>query len=569
MRRGWGVAVRVLAGMLAGAAVVLAAAAWVVAAGPISIGFLTPLFEDALVFEDAGVHVELGDTVLAWGGWRRNLDLNAVDVRIVDADGGVIAAAPRLSVSLSAAAALRGRLAPLHIEIFEAELQFERTATGRFRLGGLEGSEEQAGPLVQALLAALGSPRDPDTIVGYLESVQITNAVLWLRDLGSGETWHAPQADATLERRGAGFAGDLDVQLDLDGLPLRLAAAAEYSGVTGGLTLATAFSGVNPSRFAGASPALARLGAVRAPVSGTVTAVFEADGAIARIDFDVNAGAGTLDIPEVWRRPQPFDQIAARGSVTDGLTLLRFDEAFAALGETSGQAEGFVTFEPEGIGLSIDASWSDVADFADSWPWRMAQRTRGWLVPRAEGGIVRDGAVTMRVDPGRFRNLPLRAGEIDMTFSFEDGEMWLLPGQPRVTGARGSGRHSGDRFEMTIEAGRLGALEISEGTVHIDGMDTWTRSAVIEGVATGTAAEFARQFALPPLNLDWLPAGIGGNVAARAQFAFPVKPGIAPAEVKFAAAANIRGLSLAEIAGQRQLTDGTFVVRADSGGVDA
>ena len=572
MKRGWRVAVRLLAGMLAGAAVVLAAGAWIVAAGPVSIGFLTPLFEDALVFEDTGIRVELGDTVLAWGGWRRNLDLNAVDVRIVGADGAVIAEVPRLSVSLSAAAALRGRLAPLHIEILEPELAFERTAAGRFRLGGLEGGDEQAGPLVQALLVALGRPRAPGTIVGYLESVQITDAVLWLRDLGTGETWHAPQADAMLERRGTGFAGDLDVQLDLDGVPLRLAAAAEFSGVTGVMTLATAFSGLNPSRFAGASPALARLGAVRAPVSGTVTAVFEADGAIARIDYDLSAGAGTLDIPEVWRRPQPFDQLAARGSLSDGLTLLRFDEAFAALGDTSGQAEGFATFDPEeGIGLSIDASWSNVsvADFSDSWPWRLARRTRDWLLPRAVGGVIRDGALQMRVKPGRFRNPPLQVGEVEMTFTFDGGEMWLLPGQPPVTGARGDGRHSGDRFEMTIAEGRLGTLEISEGTVQIDGMDTWTRSAVIEGVATGAAAEFARQFSLPPLNLTGIPTGIGGNVAARSQFAFPAKPGIAPEEVKFAAAANVREFSLAAIAGRRQLTDGTFVVRADSVGIDA
>lgn len=567
----WRIFVRVMAGALAGAAVVLAVGAWIVTSGPVSVGFLTPYFEESLVFEDAGVHVQLGDTVLAWGGWRRNLDLNAVDVRILRTDGSVIASAPKLSVTLSAAAALRGRLAPLRVELLGPELRFQRGVDGRVTLGGLGGGEEQAGPLVQALLEALSRPRSTDSLIEYLEAVQITDGELWLEDQVTGVTWHALDADAVLERRGDGVAGDLDVLLALDGDNLRLAAAAEYSGVTEVLTLATAFTGLNPSRFADTSPALARLESVNMPVSGTVAAVFERDGTITRVDYDLNAADGDLDIPELWRRPQAFDQIAIRGSLVDGLTMLRFDEVFIVTEATSGKAAGFLTFGPEGLGLTLDATWENisVADLNETWPWPLAPKTRAWVIARAQSGIAREGTLSLRVDPGRFDNLPLRPGEVEMSFTYEEGAMWILEGQPPVTGARGEAHLTGAAFDITAETARVGALDISEGAVHISGLDTPSKSAVVEGVATGTAAEFGRLFSLPPLSLTAVPEGLGGNVATRAQLAFPVRKGLKVDDIKFAAAANVRDLSFADFPGGLQLTRGTFAVRADAAGIEA
>ena len=150
----WRLFVRLAAGAVGGGAAVLAAGVYIVTNGPISVSFLTPYLEDALVFEEAGVHVKLGDTVLAWGGWRRNIDLNTLDVQIFRNDGTVLATAPRLSVTFSSAAALRGRLAPLRAELLGAELRFVRSSEGGIALSGL-GRDGGQGPALCRLRPAL------------------------------------------------------------------------------------------------------------------------------------------------------------------------------------------------------------------------------------------------------------------------------------------------------------------------------------------------------------------------------------------------------------------------------
>ena len=70
--------VRLLAALTAGLIVISAGALWLITTGPVSLGFLTPYFEDALVARDGAYRVTFADTVLAWGGWRRTLDLREI-----------------------------------------------------------------------------------------------------------------------------------------------------------------------------------------------------------------------------------------------------------------------------------------------------------------------------------------------------------------------------------------------------------------------------------------------------------------------------------------------------------
>ena len=563
------VVVRLLAGALAAAAVALAGAAWLVTTGPLSVAFLTPYFEQDLAFE-SGLAVEFDGVVLAWGGWRRNVDLRVVGVRVVDADGQTVAVAPAVSVTLSAAALLRGQVRPTRVELLRPELEFVRTADGRLTFGGLGGGEGNAGLVVQGLLAALAAPADPLSLTGHLERIAVSGGTVRLRDDATGTVWAAPSVDAQLDRQATGVSGDLDVQLLLGGHTVRLAAAAEYAASSGSLTLAAAFNGVNPATLSGASSVLARFGAVDMPVSGTVSAQFEADGTLARVDYDLTGGAGLLRIPEIWPEPQPFDQIAVRGSVVDDFRTVRFEELFAALGASHGEATGFITFAPEGVGLSIDASWHDVpaADLPQTWPLQLAPRTRARVTARVHEALVTEGSLRMRVPPGRFLALPLVDDEVQMTFSYTGGRVTFLDGQPPLEDASGTGVLTAAAFHATVEAGRIGDLRITEGALHIEGLEARSPSAVVDVVAAGPVREMARLFSLPPLTIEGIPEGLGGNVAARAQFTMPVEKVLRREDVKFAAAANVRQLSLAEFPGGRALSQGEFSVRADASGIE-
>ena len=563
--------VRILAALTAGVAVVLAVAAWIVASGPVSLTFLTPYFEEALAFPDSGMRVELGDTVLVWGGWERNIDLRAVGVRVVDRDGAAVAQFPEVSVTLSAAALVRGRIAPTRIEFLGPELRFVRNEDGRFAFGDVEGAGAGGG-IVKSVLAALGRAPDPESAAAYLDRVAVAGAVVRLEDRTTGVTWEAPVVDANLSRSAGGVTGDLDVQLELDSRIVRLSVAAEYAAAAGTLTLGAAFRELNPAVLAGDFAALPWLRAVDAAVSGTASAVIAGDGTLSRIEFDLAVGEGRVTIPEAWADPQSFEQLAVRGSVYDGLRTIRVDESFAAAGEFTAQATASIVRTEDGLGFTVDAEWENVpADaLAVRWPQRLTPRTRAWVTGRVGEGTITEGSLHMHLEPGRLRDLPLRSEEVDLRFAFTGVSARYLDGLPELRGAAGTARLTGANFNLSIEEGTVGGLQVSEGALHVDGLDTRSsRSMAIDVVGTGTVAEGVRVLGLPPLSLAGFPAGMGGAMATRAHLTFPVRAGLTAADVRFAAAANIRELSIADFLPGYSLSSGTLAVRADSGSVEA
>ena len=118
---------QVIAAMAAGLAVLLAVTAWLLSSGPVSLGFLTPYLKEALTLGRTGVRVELEDTILAWAGWDRTLDIRAIGVRLLNEEGGLIAGVPEVSLGLSGTALLEGRLGPTTLDLLRPKIRLLRT----------------------------------------------------------------------------------------------------------------------------------------------------------------------------------------------------------------------------------------------------------------------------------------------------------------------------------------------------------------------------------------------------------------------------------------------------------
>ena len=119
--------------------VIVAAAAaifaWRLSAGPIPLGFLAPIIERALNAEVQGAQITFDETVLAWTGWERNLDLKVLNVTVSRGEGAMVARIPELDLSLSATALLRGVVAPVAIDVRRPRLTIIRTKEGGLRFG--------------------------------------------------------------------------------------------------------------------------------------------------------------------------------------------------------------------------------------------------------------------------------------------------------------------------------------------------------------------------------------------------------------------------------------------------
>ena len=239
------VALVILEGLVVLAFAAVAAAglgAWRLSDGPISVGFLRPLLDQAVEEMLPGYEVELEDVQVAWAGWERGLDIRAVGLRIDGPRGGKVVEFAEASIALSGEALLRGRIAPARIRVAGPVLRLERGRDGVIRLAG---EASGAHPLAEALRPRDGGDGRLDA--GTLGEIVVEGAELEFEDLPTRTTWRARDASIHVSRLQGATRLEAAMTLGRGGHDVRLAAAARR--VAGDPRMATAGSSTPRCRW--------------------------------------------------------------------------------------------------------------------------------------------------------------------------------------------------------------------------------------------------------------------------------------------------------------------------------
>ncbi|MBM3572927.1 MAG: hypothetical protein FJX52_11325, partial [Alphaproteobacteria bacterium] len=323
IRRSTKVAFELVAGLIAGVALLAGIAAWRLSAGPISLDFLRPYVERALSGDDGEITVEVARAELAWQGADHALVVRAGDVRARAADGRVVATVPALSVRVSGRALLRGLVAPTEISVLGPSVRLVRTVADNIELALAAGGPGEPAPApdagtgggaVAAFLAReLLAPLDDRRALGYLRRVQFLDGSLTLEDHLSGRMLRAPSADIRLTRDEAGIRAGLALALDLAGQLPRVDGDLLYRPGADSIDIAVSFNDIEPAWLKAEAPVMALFNRARLPVSGIVSLRLNAMLEPQILRFDLNGGRGQLAIPEFYDDALAVDRVEARG----------------------------------------------------------------------------------------------------------------------------------------------------------------------------------------------------------------------------------------------------------------
>jgi hypothetical protein len=195
--------------------VLITLAVWRVASGPIRVDFLTPRFEELLSRNQEGWRLSIGETVLAWRGWSKPVDLNLRDVEIHDRNGGQVVRLPVVSVGISLPALLHRKIAVSRLEILRAELWIERDETGRVAVRGETTNQgHDVGEAALALIERLLAPRDPAYPLSFVDVVRVeADRIIWADKERKMEISAAP-AIFDARRSDSGVHGEVTLQVD-------------------------------------------------------------------------------------------------------------------------------------------------------------------------------------------------------------------------------------------------------------------------------------------------------------------------------------------------------------------
>ena len=567
--------VRALAALAIVFIVAGAALAWRLAAGPVSLAFLTPYLEEALnQGSNREVSIQLGDTMLTWAGWRRTLDIRARDVVVVDSDGVEIAELPEISIGLSGRALLESRLRPRSIDVLGAEAVIIRHSDGSVGLGFGEASvQEDDNVLLSRLLNELLVPPDAAASTGSLSRISILDSNLTFIDQVNGALWRAPTADLVLLRRGQSIEGDARLEINFGGRRAKIAGTISYDSVSGNAQVNTSFDDLYLPDVARQGRVLSDLSGIEIPISGSLRLAVDAEGAVSDVVFSITGHSGFIDLPEVFDERFPVVRATAHGTFSWPTLEANISELAVDLGGTLFTARGIAALAGSKPGFAGDVRILDlpVARLPAYWPRDFGTNARAWVAERVrEGRIVES---TIRVGGTKNTDSDAVATDVAIDFTFSGLGSSFVDELPPLTGAAGSGRIAEDRLEVSIESGELAGLAVSDLSVAITDLSLASQEAAVEFVLRGPLAEVMEVLESPSLgiagDLGFPSKTVGGVVAARARITLPLTEQGTPLEsVNYAAAANladVKGeLPFPQIAFDR----GTLSLRLDRNGFD-
>lgn len=519
------------------AALVLGAGFWRLTEGPVNLAWVARRLEAAA---NRGAHpivLHVGQAALVWEGWRagvdRPIDLRLVDLVASDRAGHEIAEIPHAEVSLALHALLLGRLAPRAIALDIERLHLVRGADGAVSLFANE-APPAATPAI-SLVAGTGIDLDD------LRRARVSSNEITITDQALGTIWRIAHARAELERRvGGAFAANLAATLSgaRQNLPLRAEGVFRL-----GHDLAWR-DGAGTVSLGASEIALAD-GLI--PLAGARLNFTVSDPAHVRID----AGAVSFAGPGGGAGPV----VSGSGEIRREANIWR-------------------------LVLAARLDRLAFADLARYWPAGLAEDTREWLITNITAGTAYDGALTLSARlPADGQEKGLAIEQIGGTLAGDDLSVtWLSP-LPQIVHGRAVLSFGGmAALDIAASAGEVsvpggGTVTLSDGTIHIDGLDAADQHAAMRFTLAGNVADALALLANRRLHLldqqHFVLRDPGGTFSGTLNLGLPLARDVRAEDVVVGAKVDVRNLHLAGLVGGRDLDGGALSLDIDNAGLRA
>jgi hypothetical protein len=427
-----------VAGMAIVAAVAFGIFFWYLSSGDISLSFLNEPIQRAVNARLPGYTISIRDTVLEKTG--NGISVRLKSLRLVDAEGQVVAEAPKAAVGIRVLPLFLGRITPHSFDLIGPRLAvlFDREGRVIVNMGvpaetSGEGGGEAAHTAPQAsaagqtidLVKALLSGENGGELAG-LDEIGIRDASVFFAHQGLGKSWEISRGSLLITRQGDAMhiAAEANVKYEGGVAPIR--GAADLRATDTGVEIAGQIADIIPRQLAESFETLGALSVFDLPISAQYSGAVLDDGTVEKVALDARVGAGFL-------RPPHGDDAGIL--VDEGRLRFSYDRStHTVVVEPSQFLSGNTRLNLAGriVGDAL-ASAAEGAGAVTETPtlWRF----------ELEGSDVLLGSPDLRAEPLPVERLVL-SGHYDMAsgeFQLEDGEV-----------ASGEG---GARFSATVRPG--------------------------------------------------------------------------------------------------------------------
>ncbi|MBF9029813.1 hypothetical protein HKCCE3408_05345 [Rhodobacterales bacterium HKCCE3408] len=286
-------------------------------------------------------------------GFTPEIVLSGVQLRD---EQGLRAYLPEVSVVLNGGALLTGEVRPRRVRLDGAGMRLSRDRDGVIDLALSADPDAADRGITEALAridALFGEPAFSE-----LEEISGTGLVVLMADAVTGQIIRSQDAEMRLERKGAALtltlSGSVTASRDA-----RIDIAITRNPRLGRNDLLFAFENLAARDLATASPALAWLDLMRAPISGRLVAQVSDAGTVGDFEGQLDIGPGAIT-PRAGAEPIPLARLAADLAYDAGTRSLRFDSFDLASAPLSFSAAATAAISEDGREIVGQLSLSEL-----------------------------------------------------------------------------------------------------------------------------------------------------------------------------------------------------------------
>lgn len=584
---------------MVGMFVVLLLFFWTLYKGPISVPYLKPYIIQALNYDESDYSVGIGDVNLELVRSVQPLRITAEDINLKKKDGTFAISAPKLYLSFSLRALLKGIVAPSDVSLDSPTVYiFADYGVEKEHID--EANKKKLAFYVDKFKDFLNNYNSPEKIYpeSYVNNINIKGAEVEFHEVDLGRKWMLSDLNLEFSRNLVNLELNADALVNLNDKVASVGFESEYHAASDKLDLEVYFSDLNLSdimdsfenKNADTEQSVFR---VEVPVNGKVST--EIDGseillhpenaaaylsdAVRKINFELDGGHGFVTFDNDEKYNYEIDEMLLAGELTGGFDELNIKNADFKMGGQTAQisfvAKGLENYYLEHSLEGVTAEFTAKIDefsleyLSRFWPRYLAEPAWQWCKDGLTGGQAKNGNFVFKFG---YDNKTKSFGllNLDGVADLEDGDLHYLDGMPDVHNVYGRAKFSMQNISIDVDKGVSDGVIITGGNVNIYDLNKNDNFISINLIGNSSITDALNLINNPPLKIA---AGMGvdpktihGNVDVQLKLDFELKQNLDGKDIKVDVKADLHDVSNSDFVPGHTMSAKNLLLSVDTAG---
>lgn len=585
---------------MVGMFVVLLLFMWTLYKGPVSVPYLKPYIIQALNYDESDYSVGLGNVNLELVRSIQPLRITAEDINLKKKDGNFSISAPKLYLSFSLRALLKGIIAPSDVSI-ENPTVYIFADYGVEKENINEVNKRKLTFYVEKLKEFLNNYNSEEKIYpeSYVNNITIKGAEVEFHEVNLGRKWMLSDLNFEFSRNLVNLELNADALVNLNEQIASVGFESEYHATSDKLDLEVYFSDLIlsdilkglDSKNVEDTP-LSALN-IDVPVNGKIdtivnlseilqhpenAAAYLSD-ALQKINFELDGGHGYIAFDKDEKYNYEIDEVMLTGELSGGFDELKINNAdFKMGGQTakiSFQANGLENYYLEHSLEGVTAEFkAEIDEFSLEylsrfWPRYLAEPAWQWCKDGLTAGMAKNALFTFKFGyDNKTKSFGLLS--LDGIADLEDGDLHYLDGMPEVHNVYGRAKFTQHNISIDVDKGVSDGVIITGGNVNIYDLDKEDNFISINLIGNSSITDALNLINNPPLKIA---SGMGvdsksikGNVDVQLKLDFELKQDLDAKDIKIEVKADLHDVSNTEFVPNHTLSSPNLLLEVNSAG---